>query len=132
MWRDNRRICEHTNSEDRDWFPEMAGSDWRETFEFAMQNFKDENFIAHYLSPQLMREFRFNSVLDDETKDRLQIKAIHNESSYRDLRTQLAKQYNLGSCEPNRQVWNMDLRESNQAVLDHVAYLWGFTVRIEA
>ena len=150
MWRDIRRICENPTREDRDWFPDMAGSDWRETFEFAMQNFKDESFIAQYLSPQLMREFRFFSVLDDETKDKLQIKAIHNESGYRELRTQLAEQYNLGAREPNIQVWNVDLRgdrsltlrhfshqsrplsSSSQTVLDHVASLWGFTVRLEA
>jgi spore cortex formation protein SpoVR/YcgB (stage V sporulation) len=150
MWRDIRRICENPTREDRDWFPEMAGSDWRETFEFAMQNFKDESFIAQYLSPQLMREFRFFSVLDDESKEKLEIKAIHNESGYRDLRTQLAEQYNLGAREPNIQVWNVDLRgdrsltlrhfshqgrplsSSSQTVLDHVARLWGFTVRLEA
>ena len=146
MWRDIRRICEHPTDEDREWFPDIAGSNWRDTFEFAMQNFKDESFIAQYLSPQLMREFRFFSVLDDDARDKLQIQAIHDESGYRALRSQLSDQYNLGSREPNIQVWNVDLRgdrsltlrhftqqrspldESSQAVLEHVAYLWGFTV----
>ena len=150
MWRDIRRICEHPTNEDREWFPEMAGSNWRDTFDFAMQNFKDESFIAQYLSPHLMREFRFFSVLDDEARDKLQVKAIHNESGYRDLRTQLSEQYNLGAREPNIQIWNVDLRgdrsltlrhfehqqrplsAAKQTVLDHVATLWGFTVRLEA
>ena len=150
MWRDLRRICEHPTPEDREWFPDIAGSDWRDTFEFAMQNFKDESFIAQYLSPQLMREFRFFSVLDDEAREKLQIQAIHDESGYRTLRRQLSEQYNLGSREPNIQVWNVDLRgdrsltlrhfvhqrrpldESSAAVLEHVAYLWGFTVRLES
>ena len=150
MWRDLRRICEHPTPQDREWFPDIAGSDWRETFEFAMQNFKDESFIAQYLSPQLMREFRFFSVLDDEAREKLQIQAIHDESGYRTLRRQLSEQYNLGSREPNIQVWNVDLRgdrsltlrhfvhqrrpldESSAAVLEHVAYLWGFTVRLES
>ena len=149
MWRDIRRICEHPTAEDREWFPDIAGSNWRETFEFAMQNFKDESFIAQYLSPQLMRDFRFFSVLDDDALDKLQIQAIHDDSGYRALRHQLSDQYNLGSREPNIQVWNVDLRgdrsltlrhfaqqrrpldESSQAVLEHVAYLWGFTVRLE-
>ncbi len=149
MWRDIRRICEHPTAEDREWFPDIAGSNWRQTFEFAMQNFKDESFIAQYLSPQLMREFRFFSVLDDDTREKLQIKAIHDDSGYRSLRGQLSDQYNLGSREPNIQVWNVDLRgdrsltlrhfahqrrpldDSSKAVLEHVAYLWGFTVRLE-
>ena len=150
MWRDLRRICEHPSSEDREWFPDIAGSNWRETLEFAMQNFKDESFIAQYLSPQLMREFRFFSVLDDDARDKLQIQAIHDDRGYRALRSQLSEQYNLGSREPNIQVWNVDLRgdrsltlrhfsqqrrpldESSQVVLEHVAYLWGFTVRLES
>jgi spore cortex formation protein SpoVR/YcgB (stage V sporulation) len=149
MWRDIRRICEAPTAEDREWFPDIAGSDWRETFDFAMQNFKDESFIAQYLSPRLMREFRFFSVLDDDTRKKLQIEAIHDEPGYRKLRHQLAEQYDLGSREPNIQVWNVDLRgdrsltlrhfahqrrplnDAYATVLDHMAHLWGFTVRLE-
>ena len=150
MWRDIRRICEQPTEEDREWFPDIAGSNWRETFEFAMQNFKDESFIAQYLSPQLMRDFRFFSVLDDDARAKLEIQAIHDDSGYRTLRRQLSEQYNLGSREPNIQVWNVDLRgdrsltlrhfshqrhsldASSKTVLEHVAYLWGFTVRLES
>ena len=149
MWTDIRRICESPSSEDREWFPDIAGSDWRETFEFAMQNFKDESFVAQYLSPRLMREFRFFSVVDDDTRDKLRIEAIHDDPGYRTLRRQLAQQYDLGNREPDIQVWNVDLRgdrsltlrhfvhdrrplhENLDAVLDHVASLWGFTVRLE-
>ena len=149
MWRDLRRICETPDDEDREWFPDIAGSNWRETFEFAMQNFKDESFIAQYLSPRLMREFRFFAVLDDDTKEKLAIEAIHDDTGYRTLRRLLAQQYDLGSREPDIQVWNVDLRgdrsltlrhfehqrrdlhETYEAVLDHVATLWGFTVRLE-
>jgi spore cortex formation protein SpoVR/YcgB (stage V sporulation) len=149
MWRDIRRICEQPDDEDRQWFPQIAGSDWRETFDFAMQNFKDESFIAQYLSPRLMREFRFFSVLDDDSRSKLQIHAIHNEAGYRAVRQRLAEQYDLGRREPHLQVWNVDLRgdrsltlrhfvhqrrpldASSEKVVEHLAYLWGFTVRVE-
>lgn len=149
LWQDIRRICERPTEEDREWFPDIAGSDWRQTFDFAMQNFKDESFIAQFLSPRLMREFRFFSVLDDDLRGKLEITAIHDEQGYRTLRRQLSEQYNLGSREPNIQVWNVDLRgdrsltlryfthqrrglmESHEAVLEHLATLWGFTVRLE-
>ena len=149
MWRDIRRICEEPTAEDREWFPQIAGSDWRHTFDFAMQNYKDESFIAQYLSPRLMRDFRFFSVLDDDTRKKLRIESIHDESGYRSLRHQLSEQYDLGRREPNIQVWNVDLRgdrsltlrhyshqrrpldASCESVLEHVAYLWGFSVRLE-
>ena len=149
MWRDLRRVCEAPTDEDRHWFPEVAGSDWRETLQFAMRNFKDESFVAQYLSPRLMREFRMFAIIDDEHAPKLSIGAIHDESGYRALRAALSDQYNLGSREPNIQVWNVDLRgdraltlryfnplehplhEDYQAVLQHLANLWGFAVRLE-
>jgi len=149
MWQDIRRICERPDDEDREWFPDIAGSDWRETFDFAMRNFKDESFIAQYLSPRLMREFRLFAVLDDDSKPNLKVDAIHNTQGYRVLRQKLAEQYNLGSSDPNIQVWNVDLRgdraltlrhfahqrrplaDSSLVVLEHMASLWGFNVRLE-
>jgi spore cortex formation protein SpoVR/YcgB (stage V sporulation) len=149
MWRDLRRICEDPADEDRKWFPEVAGSDWRATFNFAMQNFKDESFLAQYLSPRLMREFRLFTVVDDDTNPKLRVGPIHDDQGYTTLRQKLADQYNLGSREPNIQVWNMDrrgdraltlryfsyqrrpLQEDYTDVLEHVANLWGFPVRLE-
>ena len=149
MWRDLRRICEQPTAEDREWFPDIAGGDWRETLDFAMRNFKDESFIAQYLSPKLMRDFRLFAILDDDSRDKLKVEAIHNEQGYQALRQTVADQYNLGSQEPNIQVWNVDLRgdrsltlrhicyerrplgETQDDVLHHVASLWGFLVRLE-
>jgi spore cortex formation protein SpoVR/YcgB (stage V sporulation) len=149
MWRDLRRICEAPDDEDRAWFPDIAGSDWRETFDFAMRNFKDESFIAQFLSPRLMREFRFFAVLDDDARAKLEVSAIHDDPGYRALRLKLSEQYNLGSHDPDIQVWNVDLRGDRsltlrhfmhrrrdlaadyERVLEHLAYLWGFSVRLE-
>ena len=62
MMTDIRRICEHPTDEDKYWFPEIAGSDWLKTLDFAMRNFKDESFIAQFLSPQLIRELKLFAV----------------------------------------------------------------------
>ncbi|CAN5737293.1 SpoVR family protein [soil metagenome] len=149
MMRDIRRICEHPTEEDRVWFPDIAGGDWLKTLNFAMRNFKDESFIAQFLSPKLIRDFHFFSVLDDDSKDQLSISAIHDESGYQAIRQQLAGQYNLGNREPNIQVWSVDLQgdraltlrhnqylrrplnvQTNE-MLKHVARLWGFDVYLE-
>jgi spore cortex formation protein SpoVR/YcgB (stage V sporulation) len=150
MWKDIRRICTEPTDEDRDWFPELAGSDWRKAFDFAMRNFKDESFIAQYLSPKLIRDFKLFSVLDDDKNDNLKIAAIHDERGYRRVRKIMSDQYNLGSREPNIQVWNVDLRgdrtltlrhheyhrrplgKSTDEVVKHIARLWGFSVKLEA
>ncbi|MEA3638618.1 MAG: SpoVR family protein [Lamprobacter sp.] len=150
MMRDIRRICEEPTDEDRDWFPDIAGQEWLKVLDFAMRNFKDESFIAQFLSPHLMREFRLFAVTDDDREDTLEITAIHEETGYRHLRQQLADQYNLGSREPNIQVYNVDLRgdrsltlrhfrynrrplgDSLDEMLKHIRRLWGFDVRMES
>jgi len=149
MMSDIRRICENPTAEDRAWFPDIAGSDWVKTLDFAMRNFKDESFIAQYLSPKLIRDFHFFAVLDDDRSDKLTISAIHDEAGYRYVRQQLAEQYNLGNREPNIQVWQGNTRDDRaltlrhiqfqrrplnpqaQEVLKHVARLWGFDVKLE-
>ena len=150
MMRDLRRICESPTAEDRDWFPDIAGGDWTKVLDFAMRNFKDESFIAQYLSPALMRDFHLFAIRDDDREEAIEVTAIHEEAGYRALRQSLAEQYNLGTREPNIQVFNVDRRgdrsltlrhyrhnrrplgDSVDEMLRHIRRLWGFTVRLEA
>jgi stage V sporulation protein R len=150
MYTDIKRVCENPTPEDREWFPEIAGAPWLPTLDHAMRNFKDESFIGQFLSPRLMREFRFFSIVDDEKDKELEISAIHDDTGYRRVREALSRQYDLGSREPNIQVWNVNTRgdrsltlrhtqhndrplhETSQEVLKHVARLWGFDVHLES
>jgi stage V sporulation protein R len=150
MYTDLKRICEHPTEEDRQWFPDIAGSDWIPTLDQAMRNYKDESFIGQFLSPRLMRDFRLFAIVDDEKEKQLEVNAIHDEAGYRAVREALSHQYDLGTREPNIQVWNVNLRadrsltlrhfqhrdrplaESAQEVLRHVARLWGFGVHLES
>jgi len=151
MMRDIQRICQAPTDEDRHWFPDIAGQDWLKVLDFAMRNFKDESFIAQFLSPKLMRDLKLFAVLDDDIQDELEVTAIHDDAGYRRLRLALADQYNLGSREPNIQVWNVAHRQDRSLTLRHTRYhrrplhpettdevlkhlhrLWGFTVRMEA
>ena len=53
MMQDIERICNQPTSEDRDWFPDIAGSGrWRETLIDAWANHREESFILQYLSPR--------------------------------------------------------------------------------
>jgi len=150
MYHDLRRICEEPTDEDRYWFPDIAGGDWLKVIDFAMRNFKDESFIAQYLSPKVIRDLKLFSILDDEEESNLRVSAIHDESGYRHIRRTLSDQYNLGSREPNLQVYKVDRRgdrsltlkyepynrrplgEETDEVLKHLVRLWGFTARIES
>jgi len=150
MMQDIRRICENPTPEDRAWFPDIAGSDWLKTLDFAMRNFKDESFIAQFLSPRLIREFRFFAIADHEANPKLEVEAIHDDDGYRRVRRLLADQHNRDMLVPDIQVvrYNRDsdrslvLRhvamrgrplqsEDADQVMKHLARLWGFKVRLE-
>ncbi|MDA1381731.1 SpoVR family protein [Plesiomonas shigelloides] len=149
MFQDIKRICQEPTEEDRRWFPDIAGSDWLETLHFAMNNFKDESFISQFLSPKVMRDFKFFAVLDNDRNNYLEIPAIHNDEGYRHIREALSAQYNLSNLEPNVQIWNVALRgdrsltlrhvmhdriplaKSRKEVMKHIYRLWGFDVYLE-
>jgi stage V sporulation protein R len=150
MMSDIRRICEHPTDEDREWFPELAGAEWVSSLDFAMRNFKDESFIAQYLSPKLMRDLRLFTLVDDDLEKAYEVSAIHDAAGYRRIRRALANHYDLSTREPDIQIVSVDRRgdrsltlrhtqasrrplaQSYSEVLKHVARLWGFPVRIES
>ncbi|MBK8017304.1 MAG: SpoVR family protein [Betaproteobacteria bacterium] len=151
MMSDIRRMCEHPTAEDREWFPDLAGTDWVKSLDFAMRNFKDESFIAQYLSPKLIRDFRLFVIADHAEETDLLVDSIHDEQGYRRVRRMLADQHRRDNRLPDVQVTRFDrdgdrsltlrnqiLRgrpladdETNQ-VLRHLGRLWGFTVRLES
>ncbi|ASP48989.1 SpoVR family protein [Cognaticolwellia beringensis] len=148
MFIDIRRICEKPSEEDKQWFPDIAGSNWLDTVHFAMENFKDESFISQYLSPKLMRDFKLFHLHDDSDKSYIEVGAIHNQSGYQKIRTMLSDQYNLSNLEANIQITNADisgdrsltlryiphqnvsLADSKDEVLKHLYYLWKFDVKL--
>ncbi|MEJ2531760.1 MAG: SpoVR family protein [Halioglobus sp.] len=151
MMQDLKRVCESPSEEDRIWFPDIAGTPWQETLDFAMRDFKDESFILQFLSPKLIRDLKLFSVLDDEEKDYLEVTAIHDDAGYQAIRESLSANYNLGNLDPNIQVYNVNVRgdraltlrhdmhrgrplerESAEEVVRHLQQLWGFDVVLES
>jgi spore cortex formation protein SpoVR/YcgB (stage V sporulation) len=149
IFSDLRRICERPTDEDRHWFPDIAGGDWRKVLDFAMRNYKDESFVAQFLSPRLIREFRLFAIADRAGDDALQVDSIHNEAGYRRVRRLLATQYDRDARLPDIQVAGFDadgdrsltlrhrrhrgrpLAGDYRKVLEHLQRLWGFAVRFE-
>lgn len=148
MFIDIRRICENPTEEDKQYFPEIAGSNWLDTLHFAMNNFKDESFISQYLSPKLMRDFKLFHINDNTDNNYVEIAAIHNEQGYQQVKHKLASQYNLSNLEVNIQIIDADINgdraltlryiphndiqlgSSKTEVLKHLHYLWQFDVKI--
>lgn len=151
IFTDLRRICTQPTREDKLFFPDIAGADWLDTLHHAMHNYKDESFILQFLSPKVIRDLRLFYIYDDDEEADIGVAAIHDEGGYREIREELAGQYNLSQLEANIQVHEVDLRGDRSLTLHHMQHdrvpleeddaretlkhlhrLWGFDVRLES
>ena len=152
MMEDIRRICTDPTKEDRDWFPELAGSDdWRAVLRDAWANYRDESFIQQFLSPTVMRKFRLFSLADDAKEKFYTVSAIHNRRGYRKVRDALARTYDIAVIDPDIQIVDVDLlgdrklclkhtmrdgvpleERDRDMVLAHLKTLWGYDVVLES
>ncbi|WP_411034133.1 SpoVR family protein [Shinella sp. BYT-45] len=150
MMQDIERICTAPTSEDRDWFPLIAGNgDWRGTLIDAWENHRDESFILQYLCPALIRRFRLFHLTDCATDRFCEVASIHDERGYSAVRAALARIYDPGVNRPDIQVVDVDLlgdrqlrlkhtvkngillEEANRdATLAHIGRLWGYGVSL--
>ena len=150
MMRDVQRICEKPDTEDRDWFPEIAGcGDAMGVLRDAWANFRDESFITQFLSPRLIREMRLFACTDDSQSRNVEVTAIHDEAGYRRVRQTLGRQYDSALQDPHLEIVEARLSGNRHLVVEHrvrngrrladgtsqdvlemLARLWGFRVKL--
>lgn len=123
IWQDIRRICENPTEEDREWFPDIAGKDWLETVKFAVENFKDESFVLQYLSPKVMRDFKFFSLHDGGQECvQYEVTAIHDDEGYREIRRNIAKSKEITYKLPDVVVKGVDIEGERELVLEYIPH----------
>lgn len=150
MMQDIKRICLEPTPEDKEWFPDFAGNGQPiETLKEAWANFRDDSFILQFLSPKLMRDFHFFHIHDNSESAFVEVRSIHDERGYKDVRRRLADQYDTSARDPDIQVVSADLsggrrltlhhkvrngilldKEQCDRTLLHVAHLWGYRVKL--
>jgi spore cortex formation protein SpoVR/YcgB (stage V sporulation) len=151
MMQDIERIVSNPDDEDREWFPDLAGTgDVMAVLRDIWANYRDESFISQFLSPRLIRQMRIFHLHDDPAESAgIRVDAIHDERGYRRVRRELARQYDIGLVEPNIEVVDVDLAgdrrlmlrhavqkgarltdASARQVLQHLADLWSYDVSL--
>lgn len=147
IYKDIRRICENPTDEDREWFPDLAGSDWREAIKVAASDYRDESFIEQYLSPHIIREMNLFSI--NVNGDKGIVKDISDEKGYREIRRDLAETYNRINYIPEIVVHSAKMKGDRTLVLEyrpfngralhsryanetleHIKLLWGYNVQM--
>ena len=66
MFRDIRRICEDPTAEDKEWFPDFAGGNWREVCLDAVENLFNGK---HYANTTQGESFKSYLIFLDSRKD---------------------------------------------------------------
>src|SRR5450755_3914008 len=121
MMQDIERIVSNPDDEDREWFPDIAGTgDVMAVLRDVWANYRDESFISQFLSPRLIRHLRLFHLHDDpEQRAGIRVDAIHDERGYRRVRRELARQYDVGYIDPNIEVVDVDLAGNRRLMLRH-------------
>jgi len=150
MMQDIKRICEQPSAEDKQWFPYLANTDWLTSLDQAMRHFKDESFIAQFLSPHLIRKLKLFQITEDDQQADYLVDAIHNEQGYQKIRSRLSAQYNLSFMEPDIQIHHVDIEggraltlqytqnsriplgPATHDVLRHLHTLWKFPIVLQS
>jgi stage V sporulation protein R len=152
MMCDIKRIVTEPNDEDREWFPDLAGTgDWRAALKYAWANYRDESFIQQYLSPKLIRDMRLFVLSDNSEEAFYRVANIHDERGYRRVRQTLARNYDPGTADPDLQVVDADMKgdrilrvqhtvrdgipldeKDRDQALKHLQHLWGYGVSLTA
>jgi spore cortex formation protein SpoVR/YcgB (stage V sporulation) len=151
MMQDIARIVSDPDDEDREWFPDIAGTgDVMAVLCDVWANYRDESFISQFLSPRLIRQMRMFHLHDNpDERAGIRVDAIHDERGYRRVRRELARQHDVGFIDPNIEVVDVDLAgdrrlmlrhavvkgvQLNEAdtrrVLQHLADLWSYDVSL--
>jgi spore cortex formation protein SpoVR/YcgB (stage V sporulation) len=121
MMQDIERIVSNPEDEDREWFPDIAGTgDVMAVLRNVWANYRDESFISQFLSPRLIRHLRLFHLHDDPAETAgIKVDAIHDERGYRRVRRELSRQYDVGFIDPNIEVVDVDLAGNRRLMLRH-------------
>ena len=150
MMCDIERVALNPTAEDKACLPEIAGcGDPMGALRTAWANYRDDSFIAQFLSPHLMRKMKLFKLENHAAHDHYRIAAIHDEPGYTEVRRALAAQYDPGARDPNIEVTGADLagdrrlqlthrlhndvplaEQEARTVLSYIADLWGFGVEL--
>lgn len=149
LFTDIKRMCENPDDEDRELFPTIAGTDWRDTILTAVEDYRDESFIRQFLGPKVVQKLRLFALEDVKHESSFfRVKSIHDRAGLVGVRSALANNYELDNHNPKLEIVNVNKRGDRKLtiaysakrgrqlghslgrVLTHLQRLWGYPVEV--
>ena len=149
VFADIKRMCLKSTEEDKLYFPDLEGKDPYKTILDIVANYRDESFIAQFLSPKVVRDLKLFVAHDEEKSKHVEISETSDLDSFESLRHKLSLAYDMDSYIPRLDVVNVDWEKTRELVLKYYALnnkelvfedmketlscietLWGYPIRI--
>jgi spore cortex formation protein SpoVR/YcgB (stage V sporulation) len=108
MFQDIKRICQAPTAEDLKWFPDICNTDWIDTCDNIMRNYRDESFVLQFLSPKVIRDFKLFTLASNDGVDYLRVDEVHDDEDVISLRKELAASYDIGNKIPRLEITEVD------------------------
>jgi spore cortex formation protein SpoVR/YcgB (stage V sporulation) len=153
IFSDIKRICTAPTDEDRQYMPHLIGKKWQDAVKEAAYEYRDDSFIAQFLSPKVIRDLGLFSVhyeVDEQSGATAFVSDIHDEDGYIAVRTRLAQSYERINKVPQIVVVGADFDgdrtlklkyipfkgrglnvEYAEQTLEHVDALWQYPVELD-
>jgi spore cortex formation protein SpoVR/YcgB (stage V sporulation) len=157
IFKDIKRICEEPTDEDKEWFPQLIGMRWQDAIKQAAFEHRDDGFIAQYLSPKVIRDFKLFSIGINHENDEQSmgnttaiVTEIHDDIGYRNIRNSLAQSMERINYVPQIMVVGADMEGDRTLKLkyvphlgrglalpdaeictDYIDFLWGYSVELD-
>lgn len=150
MMSDIKRMCTNPDAEDLRYFPRLCNTDWRETTQEVVKNYRDESFVMQFLSPKVARQFKLFSIDTDERDKYHTVSNVDPDDNLNNMREILSAQYDLSKRIPHIEIVNVDWEGDRTMTLHHFTAnnvlmnhddlkktatylhtLWGHNIKIE-
>ena len=116
-----RRVCEDPTAEDKEWFPNLVGKDWRTEVKNAAFDYNDESFIEQFMTPNLMRKYKMMTL--EIQKGTGSVSEIADDMGYRNMRGAFARQHNSINYTPDIVVSGAKMKSDRTLTLEYKPFL---------
>lgn len=151
LFQEIKRICEKPTEEDLEFCPQFCNTNWVETVNYVVENYKDETAILEFLTPNLIRKLKLFNLETTAWSNEYTIAATHTNKDHDEIRKKLSRQFNLFSMVPDVECWatgnikkelltlNLEIRtflnnsldkEYLDAIVQYLQFLWGPQIEI--